>query len=550
MKQWSPSAQRAGAKQLWESAGVVTSKPTHGHRGAGARHAQEAGADIESIAQHGNWNHRRVATHYLSRIPSEVAMKLAGCTLPNERLWLPRATLIPSLELQRMVFPFIETYFTEYPDWLLWTENIMMDRSLFYNRPKGTRMPTTVNNCYTLRILVLLTRLRKVILQDAATLMDLCGDHQFRYEDHNVFKVPLFRSRMFMDFREQLRERMANAVSPVSDSLHANSPAIHYEFRSLNSKVDDVIQLLKYDFADNVGKSLERSREVWANTVSSAINNGVNTFRRDLTNTTSVFLDALKEISASSYQTLTKAAAILPGVAMASSSPSAPGPSRPNQAQASGRQLRPHTQQVLEPVEAAQPAAEIDLVQSAEQAQDTVDPGIQITHPRPTEGLAGVALAKEIDRMEDMLGGVLGEMPPKCHGTMLPRDIPLRSLWEEWFDGTTTQLPIWALNKHFRSKWRSRPGKEGDMMNHLYKYKRDIVRSVIKVLLLEAEGTTLAEKVESALLIVEDRVHDLGGLNKYYKAIQQPRQSQALPVSTSIGTPASTPFGTPVGASE
>ena len=102
---------------------------------------------------------------------------------------------------------------------------------------------------------------------------------------------------------------------------------------------------------------------------------------------------------------------------MASSPPSAPGPSRPNQAQASGRQLRPHNQQVLEPVEAAQPAAEIDLVQSAEQAQDTVDPGIQITRPRPTEGLAGVALAKEIDRMEDMLGGVLGEMPPKCHGT-------------------------------------------------------------------------------------------------------------------------------------
>jgi hypothetical protein len=116
---------------------------------------------------------------------------------------------------------------------------------------------------------------------------------------------------------------------------------------------------------------------------------------------------------------------------------------------------------------------------------------------------------------------------------LLPRNTDLRNLWAEWFDGTQEQVSIWSLNKHFKSKWRSRPGKEGDTMNHLYKYKRDIVRSVIKTLLLEARGTNLAEKVQSALLIVEDRIHALGGQNKYYKSIQ-PRQPQ-VPVRAEDG---------------
>ncbi|KAF9942954.1 hypothetical protein BGZ65_001177, partial [Modicella reniformis] len=73
MKQLSSISQYS-ARKMWENEGVVTSKPTDAHRSDGARHAPEAGADTEAIAQHENWDHRRVDTHYLSRIPSEVAL--------------------------------------------------------------------------------------------------------------------------------------------------------------------------------------------------------------------------------------------------------------------------------------------------------------------------------------------------------------------------------------------------------------------------------------------------------------------------------------------
>src|SRR5688572_14672886 len=87
-------------KDLWEDAGVITSKPTHAHQGTRACHAQDAGAEILAIKQHGSWGHGHVATHYLTRIPHKVAFQMAGCTHPNERLWLARNTIIPPLKLQ------------------------------------------------------------------------------------------------------------------------------------------------------------------------------------------------------------------------------------------------------------------------------------------------------------------------------------------------------------------------------------------------------------------------------------------------------------------
>lgn len=120
----------------------------------------------------------------------------------------------------------------------------------------------------------------------------------------------------------------------------------------------------------------------------------------------------------------------------------------------------------------AQPV-EIDSTQTHDQAQAIEDPVVLPTTRQGTEGLVGEELAKEIDRMEDMLGGHLGEKPAQCFGTLLPRDTVLRNLWTEWFDGTAEQISIWALN-------------------------------------METEGTSLAEKVQSALLIVEGRTRDLG----------------------------------------
>jgi hypothetical protein len=114
---------------------VVFKKKTHVARGTGSRHAQDAGADIASIENHGGWGQGRVSTHYLSRVSDDVPSEMAGCTLQGERLWLSRNTLLPPVELQRMLFPCVEDYAKEsghYADWLQWTENLMMDKGFFF----------------------------------------------------------------------------------------------------------------------------------------------------------------------------------------------------------------------------------------------------------------------------------------------------------------------------------------------------------------------------------------------------------------------------------
>ncbi|KAF9992061.1 hypothetical protein BGZ65_012746, partial [Modicella reniformis] len=259
-----------------------------------------------------------------------------------------------------------------------------MDRNLFHNRPKDTQMPIKVKDIPKLRILILLAQLRKVVLQDAAALMDLCGELQFRYEDHGVFQDPLYKSRMFMDFRQQ----MASAVSPVTDSLHANAPAIHYEFRSLNSKMDDMVQLLKNDLIGGLNKSLEHSKDVWANTIDNTINNTLDNFQREFSITTRVILDSLREVSVSTCQILARASAQLPETSTASLlSSSAQLPENSTASSSSSSALQPVQRspyqqelplQAPVPDETTQPIG-VDSIQPHDQAQTTVATGMSRT---------------------------------------------------------------------------------------------------------------------------------------------------------------------------
>ena len=161
--QLSPAAHYASIRQLFIAAGVISKKKTHLPRGAGSRHAQDAGADIAAIENHGGWGKGRLSTHYLSRISDDVPSKMAGCTLPGERLWLSRNTLLPPVELQRMLFPCVEDYAKEsghYADWLQWTENLMMDKGMYHNRPVETRIVIPREDVRRVRLLFLMTHLQ------------------------------------------------------------------------------------------------------------------------------------------------------------------------------------------------------------------------------------------------------------------------------------------------------------------------------------------------------------------------------------------------------
>jgi len=164
----------------------VTKKITHGGRKAGAQHAQSNGASIEEIAQHGNWNNRRLVTSYLENVPKEIPYRLAGFKLPNEDHWLERNTLTPPLALQKQIFPFVEELFPGDHDWARLIENIMLDNPDDTDRLEAHRITIPKQLIPAWRLMITLAHLRKVVLQDAAALM-LIVEGQCMYSQHHIF---------------------------------------------------------------------------------------------------------------------------------------------------------------------------------------------------------------------------------------------------------------------------------------------------------------------------------------------------------------------------
>ena len=110
---------------------------------------------------------------------------------------LNRNYLIPSDELQKRIFPFIETELAKRT-----TQN-----------PSGGTLHS---------FLTLLKNLRIIILQDVAVLME-------QDRDHCIFKLPVFRSEMFMAFRQD----MIRTISNVSNQRDADIDSVLPQLRQI-----------------------------------------------------------------------------------------------------------------------------------------------------------------------------------------------------------------------------------------------------------------------------------------------------------------------------
>ncbi|KAG0346433.1 hypothetical protein BG004_001747 [Podila humilis] len=263
----------------------------------------------------------RPSTHYLSRVDAGVALHMAGFNPSDERLWLPRNNMIPPVELQRLVFPFIEEQFPGDQDRVLWIENIIVDRDVFHGRktvhynalrtPAGHRgrrhtKDTTTDGVpaddgddddddddkhdYTIakrRHLILLAHLRKIVLQDAAVLMELgMQDEQCRYHSHHVFNYPVFKTQLLFDFRANLRADMLKVTSPITDSFVANALGIHSRLRSAESRVLDLSRVIETELGNtrSTQKSNERATRMLAASTSRAVGSSLGRIRHQIHN--------------------------------------------------------------------------------------------------------------------------------------------------------------------------------------------------------------------------------------------------------------------------
>ncbi|KAI8594959.1 hypothetical protein EDD21DRAFT_60368 [Dissophora ornata] len=205
-------------KDVMTKTNHISKKVTHGGRKAGAQHAQASGANIEEIAQHGNWNNRRLVQHYLGTVTKDVPYKMAGFKLQNEEHWLERNALIPPVELQRQIFPFIEEFFPGNRDWARLIENIMLNNPEDMGRPESQRLTIPPE------------------LAPAWRLMRILA---------HMCKVKMFSSPAFYEFMAQLQVSIDAAKSPLTDSLAANTPAIQQEFRNMRTSVASMDSYLR-----------------------------------------------------------------------------------------------------------------------------------------------------------------------------------------------------------------------------------------------------------------------------------------------------------------
>ncbi|KAK3806140.1 MAG: hypothetical protein J3R72DRAFT_507494 [Linnemannia gamsii] len=223
---------------------------THLGRKHGARFAHMCGSTVEAIAKHGNWASNRLSTHYLEGVEPSVALRLAGFERDHsERFWLARNTVIPSIELQKQLFPFIEDAYSD-TFWGLMIDNIMHDRDIFYEELReklrrgeykevkqvytDTDMQTVLSNetISRKRHLSLLVHLRKVILQDGAVILSEGGAAAL----HPVFDHPVFKTPAFQDFQQALLESMRDP-SPHTDYLASATPIIQLEFDRVGARL-------------------------------------------------------------------------------------------------------------------------------------------------------------------------------------------------------------------------------------------------------------------------------------------------------------------------
>jgi hypothetical protein len=107
--------QHRALKEAIKEVGIIASDVTHLGRNIAVRDASLAGTPEGAMKRLGRWNDGSMTGSYLeSVLPMQGLRALAGSGLDIKDYYLPRGSIIPSLELQQMVFPKLEISWEQY----------------------------------------------------------------------------------------------------------------------------------------------------------------------------------------------------------------------------------------------------------------------------------------------------------------------------------------------------------------------------------------------------------------------------------------------------
>ncbi|KAG0242133.1 hypothetical protein BGW41_004756 [Actinomortierella wolfii] len=197
--------------------GMNISSITHRGRHSGALEAQKIGVPADHVQIAGRWadGSGRMQQCNLDNYPIDVAFALAG--FMDHPFHLRRCEVHPSNELQMMIFPFIESALfeegsVERREWIQKCKEAMEEKVSEAHQPNHTthveqlrdivaaiRSEDNTSQFTRQQFLLMLVRMRRVVLQDAAEYL-----RRFKYLRHPVLLKPMFHSTAFKAYQAEL----------------------------------------------------------------------------------------------------------------------------------------------------------------------------------------------------------------------------------------------------------------------------------------------------------------------------------------------------------
>ncbi|KAF9969414.1 hypothetical protein BGZ73_008230, partial [Actinomortierella ambigua] len=248
---------------VMESCEVYSSRLTHSGRHAGCSEAYNRGLSMDDIRHLGRWSMGQMENFYAPKNPTRGAFCLAHFA-PNEPYILERDLVTPPIDLQRLLFPWIESNFDDdmSEKATSWREecvkemkgidpNVATDEDIFWEskgrRTLGefSRSLSTDSLITRVGFLKLLVRLRRVILQDAALFLKPASDGRSLKNGLLDGLSEIFDSKAFRDFQQSLLDAIAASqqrASIISSNVTLNSETVVDALNTLAQKQSTIVR--------------------------------------------------------------------------------------------------------------------------------------------------------------------------------------------------------------------------------------------------------------------------------------------------------------------
>ena len=189
---------------------------THAGRKAGLQQAEMLDIPDPQLRQLGRWEHSRMNQHYSHNIPRQALRVMAGQEEGTSgNFYLSRVSLVPPIELQRMIFPHLEE-----------------SKRLVEALPDALRTKAADANLNTL------DWFRVSILQDVVVLSDLepaCP----------LWRLPPFNLPAFQEYKQAAKLAMEDDMHPKSVQLLRLLPSIASALQTQSRVIDDSFKIMR-----------------------------------------------------------------------------------------------------------------------------------------------------------------------------------------------------------------------------------------------------------------------------------------------------------------